>query len=214
MAHIIALTGPAGSGKDLTASKMISQLEWRHPKAVIKTLSFAAPIKAAVAAILGCSVSYLEHRDFKETSLAESHDLEMSPRQLMQILGTEWGRQLIDPQIWIKTAQHRFESFEQAAVPADYVFITDLRFDNEHEWVKSHGGTVILIDRPSAAPVAGHASEAGLALPPTYTINNHGSLDALCRACLDVVERIDTMGAPHNRRLSDTSPAEWDRLRP
>ena len=65
MTHIIALTGPAGSGKDITAAKMMSQIEFRNPEADIRILSFADPIKAAVAIILDCDVSDFEHRPLK-----------------------------------------------------------------------------------------------------------------------------------------------------
>lgn len=208
MTHIVALTGPAGSGKDITAAKMMSQIEFRNPEADIRILSFADPIKAAVAIILDCDVSDFEHRPFKETNLHDSHDLLASPRQMMQLLGDEWGRQLIDPQIWIKLALCKLNDFKEADV--DFVFITDLRYDNEHEFVLRNGGTVIGINRDAAAPISEHASEAGLSAAPCYMIDNNGSLDDLCNKALEIVKILQPSCV--RRSLNDATPAEWDRV--
>ena len=193
MTHIIALTGPAGSGKDITAAKMMSQIEFRNPEADIRILSFADPIKAAVAIILDCDVSDFEHRPFKETNLHNSHDLLASPRQ-----------------IWIKLALCKLNDFKEADV--DFVFITDLRYDNEHQFVLRNGGTVIGINREAAAPVSEHASEAGLSAAPCYTIHNNGSLDDLCNRALEIVKILQPLNIS-NRSLNDVTPEEWDRVR-
>ncbi|MCT2531043.1 hypothetical protein N2382_09250 [SAR92 clade bacterium H921] len=207
MTQIIALTGPAGSGKDITAAKMMSQIEHRNPDAQIRILSFADPIKAAVAMILDCDVSDFEQRTFKESNLSESHDLLASPRQMMQLLGDEWGRQLIDPEIWIKLALNKLNEFKQDSI--DFVFITDLRYDNEQQFVLNNGGSVIGIDREAAAPISEHASEAGLSRPACYKINNNGSLNDLCLQSLEIVKILQPVVVP--RSLNDVTPAEWDR---
>lgn len=208
MTQLIALTGPAGSGKDITAAKMMQQIIHRNPRVIIRTLSFADPIKAAVSMILDCDVSDFEQRDFKETNLIDSHDLMASPRQMMQLLGDEWGRQLIDPEIWIKLATHKLNQFKMFNV--DFVFITDLRYDNEHKFVLNNGGKVIGINRSAAAPISEHASEGGLSAPTCYTIDNNGSLDHLCNEALEVVKILqpDTVC----RSLNDATAAEWDRV--
>lgn len=208
MTKIIALTGPAGSGKDITAAKIKSQIAHRQPDAIFRDLSFADPIKAAVASILECNVSDFEQRPFKETTLHWSHDLAASPRQMMQLLGDEWGRQLIDPEIWIKLATRKLQEFKQYNV--DYVLISDLRYDNEHQWILNNGGSVIRINRDAAEPVAEHSSEAGLSWAPCYTLDNNGSLDDLCLRTLQIVKILQPNAVP--RSLNDATPAEWDRV--
>lgn len=126
---------------------------------------------------------------------------------MMQLLGDEWGRQLIDPEIWIKLALNKLNEFKQDSI--DFVFITDLRYDNEQQFVLNNGGSVIGIDREAAAPISEHASEAGLSRPACYKINNNGSLNDLCLQSLEIVKILQPVVVP--RSLNDVTPAEWDR---
>lgn len=187
---------------------MISQMEHRDPDVIIRTLSFADPIKAAVATILDCDVSDFDQREFKESNLTSSHDLEVSPRQMMQLLGDEWGRQMIDINIWIKLALYTLNGYKEDGV--DFIFITDLRYDNEQQFVLNNGGTVIGIDRAAAAPISAHASESGLSTAPCYSISNNGSLDDLCNQILQLVTILQPIDG--HRSLNDVTPAEWDRV--
>jgi hypothetical protein len=210
MTRIIALTGPAGSGKDLTAEIMMAQMLKRNFGVKIHQLSFAEPIKKAVASILGCSVDLLDDREFKEGSLTDSHDLDVSPREMMQLLGDDFARQMIDQKIWIKTAQHKFDLF--CDKKADYVFITDLRYENEHKWVLENGGVVIYVDRQNAEPINNHASEAGLSRPPCFVLDNNSCIDSLKTG----INALCTLVQPstHQRNsIDDCTPAEWDSIR-
>jgi hypothetical protein len=111
----------------------------------------------------------------------------LSPRFVLQTLGTEWGRAL-DPQIWIKAAvqtgkdllcggytytrQGGLVSVEGQA-PYNLVLVTDGRFPNEAIITRSMGCKAIRIERPSkedttTTGVAGHASEALLKTTPHH----------------------------------------------
>lgn len=209
MTKIIAFTGPACAGKDLTAEIMATQMLKRDPNVRIRTLSFAAPIKQAVAAILGCSEYDFDDRQFKEGSLKDSHGLDTSPRKMMQLLGDDYARQMIDKDIWLKIADNRYTQCVNYG--AHYLFITDCRYDNEAEWVLENDGSVLYIDRPDVAPVATHVSEAGLSRPPCYVVNNSGSIDDLRR---ETMEMTCLLQRPPVERISidQCSPAEWDRV--
>lgn len=207
MTTIIALAGAAGAGKDETAQIMMAQLLRREPMVRIRTLSFAAPIKEAVAAILNCSVEDFEDREFKESNLLESHNLDTSPRIMMQLLGSEFGRNMIDDQIWIKTAQARFDAAKADGV--GYMFITDLRYENEHKWVLENGGVVIYVDRQQAAPVAAHSSEAGLSRPPCYVIDNNGTINALRKEAYELVCLFQPVPL-QKVSIDQCTPSEWD----
>lgn len=103
-------------------------------------------------------------------------------RRLMQKLGTEVVRDGYGAEAWIDHLQRRIE---QGALPA-IVVVTDIRFDNEAEWVLRLGGTVIRIDRPGVGPVNAHASDAGISDHlVTATIENSGSK-------LDLFHRMDS----------------------
>lgn len=135
---IIGLTGRARTGKD-TAGKFIESYGYTR-------LAFADPIKDGLRAMIPGWDGFA-----KEEPIIELAGL--SPRVLMQTLGTEWGRSL-DSEFWIRVASMR--------LPTDRnVVITDVRFNNEALWVKRQGGVIIKIERDVDA-VANHVSEQGV----------------------------------------------------
>ena len=76
----------------------------------------------------------------------------------MQILGTEFGRELVSPNIWVRALEKRIDDGK------NYV-IDDVRFPNEAAMIHSHGGKVVRIYRPSQEEAAAkdkHVSESGL----------------------------------------------------
>ena len=210
MTTIIAFTGKAGSGKDTAAKIMQEQMLQRDPTVKTAFMSFASPIKKAVAAILGCDVGCFDERKFKEGSLLDSHGLDTSPRQMMQLLGDEYGRQMIDQEIWIMIAHHTYCAACEDG--ADFVFITDLRYANEQSWVLENGGIVIHLDRQSVTPVATHASENGLTDLPCFSIDNNGSLLNLALETMAITHRIQDNASTHRTSIDDCSPREWDKV--
>jgi predicted kinase len=167
---IIGLCGLAGSGKD-TAAAILCR---RHGFAAV---AFADPLYAAVSEITGLPLAKLKDRVAKEAALPW---LGKSPRELLQTLGTEWGRQMVRDDIWIKIAMRRASEHERSG---RHVAITDVRFENEAEAIRHAGGYVWRIERPDAGlcGAAGeHSSEAGI---PHHLINqvvrNVGTLDDL-----------------------------------
>lgn len=181
---IIALCGLAGSGKNAVASILRRQ----HSFGVI---AFADPIYDAVSAITGIHRRELEDRAIKEQVIPW---LGKSPRELLQTLGTEWGRNTVRDDIWIQRAM-------QAARHYSKVAICDCRFANEAQAVLRAGGAVWQVRR-QAAGLAGHAakhsSEAGI--PDrlvTLRIDNDGTLgdleaavDAACATLQDGTIRV------------------------
>lgn len=144
---LIAFCGKAGAGKDTAAAALIRR--------GFKKIAFADPLKEGVAAMLGIERSLLEDRVYKETVLP---GIGKSPREMMQTVGTEWGRKLVHENVWVNLAMARAAKHEN-------VVFTDCRFDNEALAVHEAGGVVIQIEREGVAPVAAHASERGISLP-------------------------------------------------
>lgn len=138
---IVGLTGKKRSGKD-TAAKALPSF---HRE------SFAAPIRRAVCDILCISPEILENE--KESAIAWLDGVTV--RHLMQTLGTEWGRDKIHNELWIRSMSRRILFQRQ-------VVITDVRFDNEAEFIKNKGGIVISIERSSRSSEDSHASEKGV----------------------------------------------------
>jgi hypothetical protein len=163
---IIGLCGLAGSGKDEVAAI----LSRRHGFAYI---SFAGPIYQAVSEITGLAPAQLKDRGLKEQPIPW---LGKSPRELLQTLGTEWGRQMVNQDIWIKLAMRRAAEYERVA-------ITDVRFENEAEAIRHAGGQVWQVERPGAGlagAAGGHSSEAGIPGHLVHqVVRNIGTLDDL-----------------------------------
>jgi len=160
---IIGLTGAAGSGKSAAAEFLRTVHGFRHTR-------FAGPLKAMIHA-LGVPWECIDG-DRKEEPLALLGGA--TARVAMQTLGTEWGRELIHPDIWVRAWQ--------VSLPMDDtpIVVDDVRFANESDIVREMGGVVIEIKRPDLfMSEGGHASEAGLAGEPDYVITNDGTLDDL-----------------------------------
>lgn len=166
----IGLSGPAGSGKDTASDALVRHFSYER-------YAFADPLRKAVAAILGCPVEMLKDRAFKEAKTA----LGVSPRRMMQTLGTEWGRQTIRDDMWLQVMAVQ-------SLLSPRVVIPDVRFDNEAEWILSSGGIVIQVDRPGCEPVEGHVSEAGVSKSLlTSRVVNDGDVPDLHRKVENVV---------------------------
>jgi len=151
--NIIGLTGLAGTGKDTAAEYFIEQgyAPW----------AFAAPIRNALIYGFGLSEEYFDDRVLKETVI---EDIGKSPRELMQLFGTDFARNMLGNDIWVKVNGHILNQFFIAPENADVVglVLTDVRFDNEAEYIKSKGGIIVEITRPNTSAVANHVSEQGI----------------------------------------------------
>lgn len=73
-------------------------------------------------------------------------------RHAAQTLGTEWGRQHIGSDFWVRAAL--------AKVPSDrHTIIDNLRFPNEMKILRDYGATFIAFHRPGLVPDTTHESE-------------------------------------------------------
>jgi hypothetical protein len=168
---IIGITGKARSGKDTLARILLEMT----PGA--QQMSFASPIREFVARLIGVTVDDLQDGPFKEAPLPELSG--KSPRQMMQTLGTEWGRDLIDPDLWIKVARWELGTLEAIGVPL--VVFSDVRFDNEAAMIRSLGGAIVHLSRGAAGEISTHVSEAGISSfsELDLSVNNDGDLKQL-----------------------------------
>ena len=160
--RLIGIAGPARAGKDTLASYLLDNLgdDWTRS-------SFADPIKEMLRAIgVDCS-------DDKKAVVSD--DYGVTPRRMMQTLGPEWGRNLIDGDIWVR-AFARLNAGKCVIVP-------DVRFENEADLVRKHG---VLIHLTGRGGIEGnHVSENAIAFKPgDIVIDNsrdlawlHGQVD-------------------------------------
>ena len=176
---IIGLAGHAGAGKDTAARYLVSRYGFVQS-------SFAAPIRDMAAVMLeqvGYSDAHLRHRVFKERVIEE---LGISPRGLMQALGTEVGRAL-NLDIWVRHLECRLGLQRNGAPVHDRIVISDVRFPNETYWVRAKGGKVVRLSRPqNQGQARAHVSETALAgLTPEYDVLNDGATEWALQMRLD-----------------------------
>ena len=165
MNHLIGITGKAGSGKDTVAHIL-------HTRRGYHCMALAAPLRAGLMAMLGLDGSHFEHPK-KEQLLPI---IDKSPRQLLQLLGTEWGRHLIHPELWTMLATRRIADI-RALNPGVNIIISDVRFDNEAHMIRQLGGEVWHISRAGAGTPHAHISESGIVFDEAdRIIQNNGTI--------------------------------------
>lgn len=166
---LIGLHGRARSGKDTVARYLALHL-------ALISYAFADPLKQALAGIFNLTQAHLEG-DLKEVPLPV---IGRSPRELMQLLGTEWGRDLVHPQLWLLLAEQNLHLLAEHHQDMRGAVVRDVRFENEADWLRGKGGVIVHILRPDAQKVAAHTSELGLTVGPNdLVIHNDGTLAEL-----------------------------------
>lgn len=205
-----------------------------------KIKKFADKLKDIVCLLLGCTREQLEDREFKEKELGEkwwcigkpeigmfipytednwaAHgDFEenlvmLTPRKLLQLLGTEAGRNIIHPNIWINALFSDYDnnyhatkfSVRQGINKPSYPnwVITDLRFPNEAESIKKRKGILIRLDRSNVGLACTgdfkdnmqtnlHPSETALDNYQyfNYNIDNTGTIEDLINSVKYVLQK-------------------------
>lgn len=168
MNHLVGITGKAGSGKDTVAEILRTRRGYQ-------TIAFADPLRAGLTTMFGLSQEHYAHPQ-KEQPLPI---IDKSPRELMQLLGTEWGRQLIHPDIWVMLAMRRIADIRDRS-PGANIIVTDVRLDNEAQMIRKLGGEIWLIQRNDSGTAHTHSSENGIGFHHiNHTLRNNGTIDEL-----------------------------------
>lgn len=161
-----------GSGK--TSAALV--LEERN----FARLPMAQPVKDMARQLLlslGLPLDAINNHLYNDRS-AVIEPLGVTGRHLLQTLGTEWGRQCIHPEIWLRCWEARVRVWRSGA---NNIVVDDIRFPDEADLVRRLGGEMWLITRPGYTDSSGHASEGGLKTYAhfTRTITNDGTLEDL-----------------------------------
>lgn len=166
---IIGLAGRKGSGKSTAAAHLVEYHNFVE-------YSFATPLKAGIGEMFG--LSYAQLHDPVEKEVPDEF-WGVTPRKLMQVVGTELFREALPkvlPElkldgetIWIR----RFRQWIDRMPANRDVVISDVRFSDEAAAIRSLGGQVWLVDRPSLdTTIDGHTSEQPLENYDCSLLNN------------------------------------------
>lgn len=176
MPMIVGLTGLAASGKT-TATEALCVAKPNFVR-----LKFAGPLKDMLA-VLGLTRAHLEGE-------LKNEPLDIlcgkTPRYAMQTLGTEWGRNTLGDNIWVRVLQEKARGLMLRGYS---VVVDDVRFPNEVEGVKRMGGIVVRVTRPLSVIGMVHDSERHvLQLPVDHEIHNDGTAEELGQQLIDYLK--------------------------
>jgi len=176
---LIALHGYAQSGKD-TVAEFLAEYGYER-------FAFADRLRDCVYA-LNPLVEFHDDPAIRLQAVVNVHGWDYAKvncpeiRRLLQVFGTEVGRELIRDSIWVDLV---FEQMEQRLIenPEAKFVITDMRFPNEQAAIRASQFLPIQlwkVKRPGVGPVNAHVSDAGLAdVGFEYIIENDGTLNDL-----------------------------------
>jgi hypothetical protein len=106
-------------------------------------------------------VAVVRYRELRDTlGFTEAKKIP-EVRALLQRIGKEMGRDIIDVNIWTNIARRTVEEHRAAGTP---VVISGIRFVEEQDMVKDLGGTLVWVNRPghvstASATTGGHSTE-------------------------------------------------------
>jgi hypothetical protein len=137
---LVGLLGFIGSGKG-TAGTILNDFNF-------ESISFAGAVKDVTAVMFGWPRNLLEGDTDASRTWREKEDLFWSkrmnkpftPRLALQLMGTEVGRGVFCSNFWVDRLEASINKNK------NYV-ITDVRFQNEIDFVHKQGGVVIEIQR-------------------------------------------------------------------
>lgn len=146
-----------------------------------KTIRFSNKLKDMVCILTGCTREELEDESFKnsplgyewirdmylnnDNELIEKHKVAtglfhavrqpLTYRKLLQLLGTDCGRKIIHPNIWVNSTMRNYKGedvfqgdvFTDRGIYPDWV-IPDVRFPNEIDAIITKGGFTVKVIRP------------------------------------------------------------------
>jgi dephospho-CoA kinase len=179
---IIGLSGYAQTGKDTVAEYLISNYGYRR-------VAFADPIREALYRLN----PVVPVGEFQSTHLAqavnglgweETKRISPETRRLLQVLGTEVGREMFGPDFWVNQAMRNASKF-------DKIVLTDVRYPNEYRAIKNRDGVIIRIVKPGTTAVNEHSSETALDnFSFDATIVNDGSIHDLGKKIDSVIKGV------------------------
>lgn len=171
---------------NISTDKLIKDLDKDYDQYIFEIQKFGGALKDIVCLLINCTREQLEDQDFKNTELGEewwvhytqprvgfgfnllpytgnkeeSHLTihKLTPRKLLQLIGTEAGRNIIHPNLWVNALMSRYKPIEdypiiieEEYIKDNYIYpnwiITDVRFPNEVKAIEDKGGFIIRVNR-------------------------------------------------------------------
>ena len=190
---VIGLAGLARCGKNEYAEMLRTEFEANGDVGVVYPM--AKPLKDASAILLNLSYEDMNGEGIDRDAPLPQFSNGVSVRTFLQLLGTEFARNMIDQSFWTNHARDYIRNLAKTLdLPETktlYVLIPDVRFDNEAAMITDDlDGMVMRIFRPGLTKMD-HASEAGISEDYIFTtIRNDGTIDDLRDSAKRFAKRI------------------------
>lgn len=163
---------------------------------------FAGKLKEVASLLTGINVHDFEDQEFKKTELGpewnqtrlynsdapwmtgnETYEVPLTVRELLQKVGTECMRDCLHENVWVNALFADYECTHSDHSPHGFDYsqwlITDTRFPNEAQAIKSKGGIIVKVTRPGEQQGT-HPSETALDdWDFDVVIENNGSIEDL-----------------------------------
>lgn len=165
---IVGLAGYARAGKDTVGSILVEDYGFKRVALADKMKEALAILNPIISAFsddyygeveLSRLDSYRKEDGTVDYEKAKFHE-NGEVRRLLQVLGTEVGRNLFGPSFWIGQAFRNVNA-------KDNIVVTDVRFPNEASFIADRAaypgdGRTFWIKRPGIKPANSHVSELAL----------------------------------------------------
>ena len=165
---IIGLSGYAQVGKDTVAQILVEDYGYTRI-GFADTIKKAAYVLDPIITLDGMRLAYLVDR-FGWDGAKQVPEA----RRILQVLGSDVGRDLIDPNLWVELTMHSVHQ-------NDKIVVSDVRFSNEAEEIKWKFGEIWRVSRiDKSSPVNVHRSETEMdSWDFDQYVSNNGTIEEL-----------------------------------
>jgi hypothetical protein len=180
---IIGLGHYSRTGKDSLANALVASLHELDPKLRVVKLPFAWKLKDVACQLYGWAglkdMAYYDTKEHEHERDVVIPAIGKTPVQIWVALGTPAIREQVHDRTWIDYVLH--------AVDTDVLIIPDVRFPNEVEAIKDHGGKLVKVVRPGYGPRKTKADRALLGWDGwDYVFGGSGQMLELQRRASDM----------------------------
>ncbi len=207
MTQVIGIGGKLQHGKDVVADHLVDELGWVK----IGMSDALNEIMIVLNPWIPTQKIVTEDRKFLGIKIGQKHTSQLGliryadlvekvgyvkakedseVRRLLQVMGTEVGRKMIDTNIWVKAMSKKVRAAKKDGAAG--VIVTGIRFPNESKAIKTLEGELWWVDRPghvADSDSGSHDSENSLTADDfEVIIENDRSLNDLRAKVDDLVD--------------------------
>lgn len=182
---IVGVVGKKGHGKNALGDILVKHWGFRQ-------VAFADALKLDVRDMYGLTEEQVNGAIEQKEAVDARHG--KTPRQIMQEHGDL--RRADDPEFWVK-ALHDTVKRLRGQDRVKHFVITDVRYQNEADFVKALSGQIWKIERPgfSTGVEEAHSSETSMeAIVPDFDVTNNGTLPQLREAVMGLMFEMSRQG--------------------